>query len=118
MVPRSNTVLSYNFYLLHFRNSFNDNAVVGEPVPTVVNFKILPTDTQCGKPLLTVHDGFTYTVRRQSEDATSWRCSNRKCSGTVRETLGTFEPTVEHNHQSNPGIHLKIEIKAKVTVAS
>lgn len=80
-----------------------------------VVYKVLPTGSQRGKPLLVADDGFTYTVRRSSQNSTVWRCSNRKCGGIVKETQNAFDLTAGHNHSSKPGLHLGTEIRVKVS---
>lgn len=77
-------------------------------------YKILPTGSQRGKPLLVSDDGFSYTVRRQGVTQTTWRCSSRKCSGSVKEISGDFGVTMQHDHDGQPGLSLGLEIKAEV----
>jgi len=90
-----------------------------EPAETVIDsiaplYNILPKGSQRGKPLLVSDDGFSYTIRRAGKRQTTWRCSNRKCSGAVTEMEGNFGLTNAHIHEGRAGLGLGLEIKMKV----
>ena len=71
-------------------------------------YQLLDQGTKRGKQKLYSSDGFSYTVKRQSNDKIWWWCSVRgktnRCPATVSQIGDQYTPgRLPHNHPSAPG---------------
>ena len=77
--------------------------------------QIVATGTTRGKPRLHNSDGYMYTVRSKTANATYWWCHIRqkenKCPATVVERGGAFTEGVHgHNHPGRPSALLHTQV--------
>lgn len=98
-----------------------------DPAEERVTYRILPTGSQRGGPLLVDSRGNSYNKKpsdkRHKSTRTVWTCSRRKkglcCLAKVYQEGDTFLPGVEeHLHKAEPGRDKKLEIVAEVKKAA
>jgi hypothetical protein len=84
-----------------------------------VTFTIIDSSTKRGNATVIDSMGFSYTIKRKTSVATTWRCAirNKKinCKATVRETVGQFiEGNIPHNHPPTSGLEPARKVAAEL----
>jgi hypothetical protein len=101
-----------------------EEASVGEePLPDIivedgpVTYNLIEGGTRRGYVLLADSIGFTYSKKRQTGVAVSWRCRIGKCPATVCQLVGTNDYTRgprQHDHPNDPSKAVKSTVRVAV----
>ncbi|XP_062585673.1 uncharacterized protein LOC134247321 [Saccostrea cucullata] len=117
--PEKDSVPDFLKLCMSEENGSTEDCQLSADLP--VTFKVLEKGSKRGGRLLVSSDGYSYTVKRENQRSTLWRCSKRStnftCHSSVTQRGGHFKQGVRHHiHMPDPHPNLR-EITARVKEA-